>query len=290
MKKFALLFTLLLTSVVHAQEVEILVDGRPHRTVTLQELRKLQYDVVEFYNSVTHRAERYRGVSFFNLLQKYAPEALPAMIEMEFKTTNHFDSFVPRELFDKTYAIFSYERADGDTFTRYSQKQRLLVSLGPLYLVWDLKKVSKDERLFYSSVYQIEKINLITNKDDFGVNEEAVDKSVYLGFQAYKRNCIACHALGKHGGQVSVNLVQQKILAYRGADYVRKYILDPRSQNPKTQMLPIPNYKNRDEIVKGIIDFLNFMKDPEVLLKKKIANKSSSSYKELREIVDSAAP
>lgn len=47
----------------------------------------------------------------------------------------------------QAHSILAYERADGDKFVRYSQKEKILVDLGPMYLVWDLKKMPAQERL-----------------------------------------------------------------------------------------------------------------------------------------------
>lgn len=281
-----LLSTLLFSSSILAQNIEIFLDGKPHKKLNLEEIKNLKSETVEFYNYVTKRAELYKGVPFFTLMEKYAPETIDSMVEIELNSVNEFKYFFPRELFEVTNSILSYERADGDTFTRYSQKQKMLVPVGPLYLIWNLKNIKKDDRLNFKSVYQINKINVITSKNEFGVTEDAVDKSVFLGLQAYRKNCISCHAIGKLGGGISFDLVKRKTLETKGADYIKKYILDPASIDPETQMLPLPKYKNQAEIAQGIVDFLNFMRNPDEVLKKHQHNQGRNSYKALKEVVE----
>ena len=286
MKKIILaLYCLCLSLAVYSNDtILIQVDGKKHISISMEEIKKMSSINIEYFNHVTQRAELYKGVGTLAFIEKLYPEAAN-ILEIEFITDDNYRSFVTVDRLSQKNSILAFDRADGDKFVRFSQKEKILIPVGPLYFVWDLKGVKKEERLLHSSVYQIRTINLLTNKIDFGLKENAVDSSIYLGYQVYKRQCISCHALGKIGGSYSFDLVARKTLEVKGAEYVRKYILDTKSVNPQSKMLPLPKFKNAPEMVQGLLDFLKFMQNPEELLNQKKAASSEASYKVLKELI-----
>jgi len=50
-------------------------------------------------------------------------------------------------------------------------------------------------------------------------------------------------------------------------------------------MLPLSNFKNREEMVQGIVDFLTFMQDPETILRKQNGSSGPASYKVLQQLI-----
>ncbi len=64
--------------------------------------------------------------------------------------------------------------------------------------------------------------------------------------------------MSNHSLKVDI-LIKNKTLESKGAEYVKKYIRSPELINPKTKMLPLSNFKNREEMIQGIVDFLTFM-------------------------------
>lgn len=267
------------------EKVTISVDGKLLATVPIEEIKKMPLQEVEFFNSVTKRSELYRGVNTLRFLEKLAMDKTQVMSELELSTTGNFKAYVQADSLRKIPSILSFERADGDTFKRYSSRIKKLINLGPLYLVWNLKGIPGADKLHYTSVYQIEGINLITKTYDLGIKDPSVDKRIFSGFKAYKQNCISCHAIGKTGGDISVDLVSAKTIETKSEEYVRKYILDPVSINPKSQMLPLPKFKNRSEIAQDIVNFLKFMMNPEEYLAKNKEASRTQGYKELQNII-----
>jgi hypothetical protein len=279
-----ILFSLFVSISGFAQDITINVDGKKLTVISLEEIKQLKIDEVEFFNKVTLRAERYKGVPTMRLIEKFYPET-QNLVEVEFISGTDFNPLVDIELLRRTNSILAFERSDGDKFVRYSKKEKILVPLGPLYLVWALKQVSKEDRLLHTSIYQINTINLVTNKMDFGVKENSANASLYLGYQSYKRHCLSCHALGNLGGGVSFDLIKNKTLESKGAEYVKKYIRSPELVNLKTKMLPLSNFKNREDMIQGIVDFLTFMQDPETILRKQNGSSAPASYKVLRQLI-----
>lgn len=267
-----------------AQEVTVNLDGKTHAKISLEEIKQLKTEEVEFFNNVTLRSERYRGVPTLKFIEKFYPE-IQNVVEIEFISGTDFNPLVDIEQLRRTNSVLSFERSDGDKFVRYSKKEKILVPLGPLYLVWNLKQLKREDRLLFTSIYQIKTINLITNKVDFGVKESSVNASVYLGYQSYKRHCLSCHALGNLGGGVSFDLLKNKTLESKGEEYVKKYIRNPELVNPKTKMLPFPKFNNQQDMINGVVDFLNFVQNPDTVLKKQNGGSEPASYKVLRQLM-----
>jgi hypothetical protein len=73
----------------------------------------------------------------------------------------------------------------------------------------------------------------------FGISTTNTDPVLQSGLQFYKSHCISCHAIGPIGGSYSFRLNEKKTLQDKGADYVKKYVIDPVKMNPKTKMIQI---------------------------------------------------
>lgn len=272
-------------------DLTILVDGKKVKTLTPSDLKKIKLVKLDFYNSVSKRSEDYRGWIFSDLMQVAGVDKGKSIVEVEFSAVNGFKSYFSYDMFVKAPAILSYERVDGEKFVRYSQKEKMLVDLGPYYLIWDQKKMSASEQQPYNSVYQINQINFLTNQIDFGLVADKVDSNLYLGLRSYKKYCLSCHALGKLGGNLAMDLLQKNILEAKGDDYFIKYTLAPASVFAQTKMLPLPKFKNSQAMAQGIVEFLKFAKNPEKVLKT-IKAKSGQSvlYNELSQLVDEMKP
>ena len=144
-----ILFSLFVSISGFAQDITINVDGKKLTVISLEEIKQLKIDEVEFFNKVTLRAERYKGVPTMRLIEKFYPET-QNLVEFEFISGTDFNPLVDIELLRRTNSILAFERSDGDKFVRYSKKEKILVPLGPLYLVWALKQVSKEDRLLHT--------------------------------------------------------------------------------------------------------------------------------------------
>lgn len=263
----------------------IQVNGEKKKVLEGKAIQQSKLTTVDYYNQNTHRSETYRGILFSELMEKAIGEEAKNIVEVEFISSDGYDNFISMDSLLKVPAVLTFERADGEKFVRYSQKLKSLVSLGPYYLVWDLKKVSKDEAALYSSDYEITTINFITKHVDFGVHEGDVDANLFLGYRTYKKYCLTCHAVSKKGGSIGPDLMEKKIVDTKGTDYLVKYMLEPQSVNPKTKMLPLPRFNNSKAMALGVVEFLTFMKNPEEILKKQKAKKDRLKYQELSDLV-----
>ena len=285
MKKIISLIGLLLSGFAFAENIIINFDGKELAKVSMEDIKKMKSTNVEHFNKTIRRSELYVGVSTLSFIEKYFPE-IQKINEVEFSTDNNINPFISMTRFQNFNSILAYDRADGDKFVRFSKKEKILVPLSPLYLVWDLKGASQEDKHTYKSLYQIRTINLISKKVNLGVNQDEVDTSVFLGYETYKEHCISCHAVGKVGGGNSFDLLKRKTLQNKGSEYVRKYIINPNLINPKTKMLPFSKVKGNEKMIQGIIDFLKFMENPNELLQKNKSAEGQTNYKALKNIVD----
>lgn len=69
------IFCLALSALSFAQTITITVDGKKHSSITMEEIRKLKSNELEFFNHVTKRSEIYKGVPTLSLIEKLYPES-----------------------------------------------------------------------------------------------------------------------------------------------------------------------------------------------------------------------
>ena len=241
--------------------IELLIDGKKHATVTVEEIKKMKSSDVEYYHRLIKRAEPYKGVPTTYLLEKAYPGFATKYSEVEFHGLDEYKSYVPVSQLLRYNSILSYQRADGDAFVRISTRTKTLTPLAPLYLVWDMRLVPKAERDALSSAYQIHVINMISKS----VKTTETDNKIVKGYGYYKQYCINCHSVGSRGGKIGPNLIERNVIETRGAEYFKKYVLNPQSMNPKSTMLAF-NVTNKEDIVDHVIEFLKFAKAPEAAL------------------------
>jgi len=59
---------------------------------------------------------------------------------------------------------------------------------------------------------------------------EPRDSPVWQGFEIFRGECIACHAINREGGTAAPDLnVPQSIVEYRPAEQIKAYIRDPKT-------------------------------------------------------------
>ena len=291
MIKLVIFLLLLTTSSLFAETKEndltLSIDGVFKKKYSLEELKHLKSSNVEFYDHLLRKSDFFKGVVFSRLLEDSNAFDLNKIIEIELISKNGYKSYFSTDMFLKTEAILAYEAVGGSKFERFSQKDKKIVSLGPYYLVWDFKTLTHDQdRMQYNSVYQINKINFITNTVDFGIQKDTSDDKINLGYRTYKKYCLSCHAIGTWGGEIGSDLIKKKVIELKGSQFLIKYALDPKSQNPQTNMLPLPKYKNSEAMAESIVDFLKFVQNADHFLNETKIKKDKARYGALKSILE----
>lgn len=102
---------------------------------------------------------------------------------------------------------------------------------GPYYLVW--QKASQSDEHGYPWPYQLVEIQRASFDAEFPhivPSTAAADSPARRGFEIFRDECIACHAINGEGGRIGPDLnVPQSIVEYRPVAQVKAYIRDPQS-------------------------------------------------------------
>jgi len=125
-------------------------------------------------------------------------------------------------------AFADAERAHGDD-PGWEPIDRKQADPGPFYMVWALPEQSDPEQ--YPWPYQlttIEIASLDTVYPHVVPRGAAADSAAQAGFEIFRSQCIACHAINREGGTVGPDLnVPQSIVEYRPIEQIKAYIRDP---------------------------------------------------------------
>ena len=102
-------------------------------------------------------------------------------------------------------------------------------SPGPFYLVWSRPEQQNLDT--HARPWQLASIELIAFDSQFPhVRPEGVadNSPAKRGFEIFRIQCLACHAINRAGGKVGPELnVPRNILEYRDASVVREFVRNP---------------------------------------------------------------
>jgi len=125
-------------------------------------------------------------------------------------------------------AFADAERARGDD-PGWEPIDRKQVDPGPFYMVWALPEQTDPEQ--YPWPYQLTTIEIAaldTLYPHVVPSGVAADSPARAGYDIFRAQCIACHAINREGGTVGPELnVPQSIVEYRPVDQIKAYIRNP---------------------------------------------------------------
>jgi mono/diheme cytochrome c family protein len=148
-------------------------------------------------------------------------------------------------------AFADAERAHGDD-PGWEPIDRKQVDPGPFYIVWALPQQADPEQ--YPWPYQLTTIEIAALDSVYPhtvPRGAAEDSPARAGYETFRTQCIACHAINREGGTVGPELnVPQSIVEYRPAEQIKAYIKDP-SVFRYTSMPAHPQLSDRqlDELI-----------------------------------------
>jgi hypothetical protein len=124
-------------------------------------------------------------------------------------------------------------------FTYNSKGNEGVIELGPYYLVWDnIKNPELIKDGGYGWPYQIAEIETIRYASYYSkvFPFNKANSSIREGFEAFKKNCMACHALKDQGGQKGPQLWPYPPLKRFGREKFTQWVLSPQKLAPQTTM------------------------------------------------------
>jgi mono/diheme cytochrome c family protein len=134
-----------------------------------------------------------------------------------------------RLLEDGAYLAFADARLSGDGPPRWEPIDRKQIDPGPYYLVWT-KPAQRDAHR-YPWPYQlasIEVASIDTVYPHVAPRSAPPKSAAWAGYDIFRNDCIACHAINGEGGTVGPDLnVPQSIVEYRPAEQIKAYVRDP---------------------------------------------------------------
>jgi mono/diheme cytochrome c family protein len=106
---------------------------------------------------------------------------------------------------------------------------RKQVDPAPFYIVWS--KPTQHDTNLYPWPYQLAQIeigSIAAEYPDIVPRSATKGSDAWRGYDIFKTECVACHAINGQGGKVGPELnVPQSIVEYRPAEQIKAYVYDP---------------------------------------------------------------
>jgi len=142
---------------------------------------------------------------------------------------------------------------------------RRQVDPAPFYVVWE--KPAQSDTNVYPWPYQLVRIEIGSIAAEYPQivpTSAARDSDAWRGYEIFKTECVACHAMNGQGGKVGPDLnVPQSIVEYRPVEQLKAYIRDPQTFR-YTSMPAHPNLSDAqlDELVAYFRAMSTLKRDP----------------------------
>jgi mono/diheme cytochrome c family protein len=234
--------------------------GKVVRVATLDELSALvpSQDVL-IWEPHEKKNETFKAFPVAALFAKiYGPDWSKSE-EALFTCTDGFQPSLPTAEFGRHQGYLAFARADGSDFSAVNPDSNEKVPLGPFYLVWDNIKDAalRGQGTIPGWPYQVSTVDLIQFADRFPhmAPPAGSSASATRGFLQFRKRCLSCHTVNGEGGMKGVELnFPANPTEYWKADWLKRWITDPKSVRYNTEMHPFDRdnpawEKDRDDVI-----------------------------------------
>lgn len=265
---FALAASSVVTSLACASEEQHLsfsVRGKPVGELNMAELRhKVPVTRITVWEPNEDKNVTYEGFDTAKLFAAVYGDRWNEIDEVLFTCVDGYQPVLPMDRFNKHAGYLVYRRLDQAEFkvqNRFENKKD--VPLGPFYLVWN-NLHSNELRAQGASgwPYQVVGVDLVTFADRFPrlSPPKNASEQAKKGFIAFRENCMACHTVNGEGGNKAPELnYPMNVTEYLSDEWLRKWLMDPRSVRYNATMPAFASHPNPDILVEDVLAYLKTM-------------------------------
>jgi mono/diheme cytochrome c family protein len=243
-------------------KVEFKKEGKVVKTMSVDDLRTLAPErSLEVFEPHERRNRVYRVLAARAVFDDVFGKDWEKAREIVFTAIDGFQPSAPVKKFLNHDAYFAFANADTGPFTLINKLQNNeVVSLGPLYLIWDnLRSKELLETWVSDMPYQVKAIDLkmkgafLNMAPPSGSSEQ-----VQRGFEHFRTQCAACHTINGDGGGKAPELnYPESVVEYIKPEYLKRWILAPQTIRYNTHMPALAEeISNREKVAAEIIAYL----------------------------------
>jgi mono/diheme cytochrome c family protein len=231
----ALIATLLLASVVRAEEITFKSYGKIVSSTSFQDLAKIvkprEIKIWEPHEQKEVVFKAFAAEEVFTAVYgvdwKKAEEAL-------FTCSDGYQPSLPVDEFTKHKGFLAFARVGSKEFSVMNPEKKEMIPVGPAYLIWEnIDDASiRNQGTIPGWPYQVTTIDLIRFYDRFPhmAPPPTAGAAATRGFAQFRTRCMACHTVNGEGGGKGVELnYPSNPTEYWKADWLRRWIANPQS-------------------------------------------------------------
>lgn len=246
--------------------IEFKREGQVISSHSLEALGKMtQARPLKIFESHEKRTRTYQVYSARALFDQTFGKTWRLADELIFFCADGYQPSIPVAKFLAYDAYFAFASADDIPFTLVNKLQNNeVVTLGPLYLVWDnlAARTLLDDGAA-DMPYQVTGVELTSFAARFPHLYPPADASLSAqrGFQHFRKYCLACHTINGQGGGKAPELnYPVSVTEYIEPQYLKRWIDRPESIRYNTTMPALGiETPRRTEVIEEIIAYLEAM-------------------------------
>jgi hypothetical protein len=211
------------------------------KEINIEQLQKITPEVeISYKGEYSQKIYNAIGFALIPVLNSIYGESWKNFEGILFTALDGYKIDIPTTRILKYNPVLTYRYKNPQSpFTYDSKGNEGIIELGPYYLVWDnIKNPELIKDGGYGWPYQIAEIDTIRYASYYSkvFPFKKVDSSIREGFEAFKKNCMACHALKDQGGQKGPQLWPYPPLKRFGREKFTQWVLSPQKLAPQTTM------------------------------------------------------